>query len=178
MSPLPLNHPNIIKIHSIDLDEKKRPFFTMDLKNNYTLTDLVTSGTSLPERIQVFIKICEAITYAHSQGVIHLDLKPDNIQCGNYGEVTVCDWGLAKRELTSEEEIDIAGHLVEVRDETLMGEIKGTLSFLAPEQVVSTGKYSAATDIYTLGCLLYFLLTDQYPYQGAKEKVLENTRTT
>ena len=68
----------------------------MDLKNNYTLTDLVTSGTSLPERIQVFIKICEAITYAHSQGVIHLDLKPDNILLDENEELKIADFGLAR----------------------------------------------------------------------------------
>ena len=155
-----LSHPNIIKIHDIDTDEEGRPFFTMDLKENYTLTDLVKEGVPLSRRLQIFTSICDSIAYAHSKQIIHLDLKPDNIQCGSYGEVLVCDWGLAKHVDHSNEQFEALEHLLDVQDQTLYGTIKGTLGYLSPEQVRPDTPIDHHADLYALGCLLYYLLTD------------------
>jgi len=169
-----LNHPNIIKIHGIGVQDG-RPFFTMDLKGNFSFKDYCAQTPELPLRLHTFTRISGAIAYAHAQGVIHLDLKPDNIQCGQYGEVLVCDWGLAKFDLSSEHLRDDITPLVQLRHETLYGEIKGTLGFLAPEQIVKGATKDFRSDIYALGCLLYYLLTDEAPHQGSKQDIIAST---
>jgi len=172
-----LNHPGIIKIHSIDLDEEERPFFTMDLMGHASLTNyLEEPHHSLDEKLRTFLKICDALSYAHQQGVIHLDLKPDNIQCGKNGEVIVCDWGLAQREVESDEEVELYGHLEVVRPIITSGEIQGSPGYLAPEQVSRDGEPDHRTDIYALGCILYALMTGRPPQMGAIEEVLLATR--
>ena len=89
-----LSHPNIIKIYDLGLDEQGRPYFTMDLKSNVNLLEYSRDASTF-RKLEVFGVVCQAISYAHSQRIIHLDLKPDNIQCDRFGEVLVCDWGLA-----------------------------------------------------------------------------------
>ena len=95
-----LDHPNIISVHDVGVDSTGQPYFTMDLKVGDGLDVVLQKAESddgqLADRLDIFIKVCDAITYAHSRNVIHLDLKPANIQVGGFGEVLVCDWGLAK----------------------------------------------------------------------------------
>ena len=106
------------------------------------------------------------MAYAHSRNVIHLDLKPDNINVGQFGEVTVYDWGLAKVLHSSEksheqnalyEDLDI------LNDVTLTGVIKGTPGFLAPEQIGNDTEKTKLSDIYALGAILYYILTNKPP---------------
>ena len=170
-----LKHPNIIKVHEIGLDEEKRPFFTMELKSNWTLLDFVREETSLKQRLEVFDKICDAVSYAHSQDIVHLDLKPDNIQCDDFGEVVVCDWGLGKS-LRSEREMGDHEHIFQSENMTLIGEIKGSLGYMAPEQAITEGDKGVRTDIFALGAILYFILYQAPPFTGAKEEVLKKTR--
>jgi len=165
-----LKHPNIIKVLDIGEDkETGRSYFTMDLKANRTLKDVVAEGASLRELLSIYSLICNAMAYAHSEKVLHLDLKPDNIQCDRFGEVLVCDWGLWKSLTHEGEERDFD------RVETLMGEVKGSLGYLAPEQVTGLGEKSTLTDIFSLGCILYFILAGEAPYVGEKKEVLERT---
>ena len=91
-----LQHPNIVPVYDIGiLDELA--YFTMKLIEGYSLNEIIKKNIySSHELLNVFIKVCEAVSYAHSKGIIHLDLKPDNIQVSEHGEVQVCDWGLAK----------------------------------------------------------------------------------
>ncbi|MCH2207216.1 MAG: serine/threonine protein kinase [Lentisphaerales bacterium] len=155
-----LDHPNIIKIYDIALSEKGEPFFIMELKMGYSLRLFLKEEQSRSELLVIFIKICDAIAYAHSRRVLHLDIKPDNIQVGSFGEVIVCDWGLG-RIITNQEkkdyvtglelEADILNHC------TLYGEAKGTPGYMAPEQLDGQDK-NKQTDIYTLGALLFTLL--------------------
>ena len=89
-----LEHPNIISVHDVGVDKEGQPYFTMDLKVGDGLDvvlqeSLAGEGLPLSERLDIFLKVCDAITYAHSRDVIHLDLKPANIQVGHYGEVLV-----------------------------------------------------------------------------------------
>ncbi|MGB0643946.1 MAG: protein kinase domain-containing protein, partial [Akkermansiaceae bacterium] len=96
-----LDHPNIISVHDVGIDKGGKPYFTMDLKAGDGLDvvlqkALADGGCPLSDRLEIFLKVCDAITYAHSRDVIHLDLKPANIQVGHYGEVLVCDWGLGR----------------------------------------------------------------------------------
>lgn len=182
-----LEHPNIISIHDIGLNEGNKPYFTMDLKTGDTLEDILRelkAGNikyiqqyTLHSLLAIFIKICDAVAYAHSRNVIHLDLKPANIQVGNYGEVLVCDWGLGKiigdYDTEDLEELLLDKDLL--NNMTFNGEIKGTPGFMAPEQVEPDGEKDKITDIYSLGCILYSLLTYQKPLSGNLEDILKRT---
>jgi serine/threonine-protein kinase len=171
-----LSHPNIIKVHDTGVDAAGRPFFTMDLKSNTTLADLV-EGEERPELhvlLQVFEKVCDAVAYAHSRGVIHLDLKPENIQTDAFGEVLVCDWGLAK--VLDDSGADEGVSLIRSQGGmTLMGQIKGSPGFMAPEQTDPATPKGVGTDVYALGCILYYILTGRAPYEGSNEKILKDT---
>ena len=182
-----LEHPNIISIHDIGLNPQNRPYFTMDLKTGDTLEDILKELHAGSEKyiqqyplhslLSIFIKICDAMAYAHSRDVIHLDLKPANIQVGNYGEVLVCDWGLSKiigdYETEDLEELlldkDLLNHM------TFNGQIKGTPGYMAPEQIEENGMKDMVTDIYSMGCILYSLLTFKRPLNGDIEEILKNT---
>jgi serine/threonine protein kinase len=183
-----LEHPNIISIHDIGLNDNGKPYFTMDLKTGDSLEDILKnlhSGNqkylqfyTQEELLLIFLKICDAVAYAHSKNILHLDLKPANIQVGDYGEVLVCDWGLGKIQSQNdtenfEELLLDAGILNGI---TSQGDIVGTPGFMAPEQVIKDGDTDALTDIYALGCLLYSLETYQRPLNGEVSEVLEKTK--
>lgn len=168
-----LQHPNIVPIHDIGLNEDNDPYFTMKLLDGENLAIIIEKlrvGDSaylqkypLAQLLSIYHKICDAVAYAHSKGIIHLDIKPENIQVSSYGEVLLCDWGLAKILDEACEESDIQRYSLDILDLenlTLDGYIKGTPGFMAPEQTSSTeGKKDKRTDIYALGALLYSILT-------------------
>jgi len=181
-----LVHPNIINIYDAGVDTQGRPFFTMDLKSDRTLASHVVPGRAPEgwqpagdrELLEIFVKICEAMAYAHSRGSLHLDLKPENIQVDRFGEVLVCDWGLGKR---SGEEMpwDVGPISEELADRvglTLNGEIKGTPGFMAPEQADPDEEKDERTDIFALGCILYAILTKAPVFTGkTPDEILEQT---
>ena len=172
-----LDHPNIIKIHDIGLDGVEQPYFTMDLKTGENLCQILKEeNRSLSDLLVIYLKVCDAVSYAHSRGVIHLDLKPSNIQIGAYGEVVVCDWGLGKiidDEVFSDEEISSSDLL---NDKTLHGKIKGTPGYMAPEQITDkVGDKNNTTDCYSLGVILYKILCGKNAFAGNLESVLMTT---
>jgi hypothetical protein len=170
-----LSHPNIITVYNMGVWDDGRPFFTMDLKSNTTLAD-VTKRAELHHLLQIFGKVCDAVAYAHSRGVLHLDLKPDNIQVDDFGEVLVCDWGLGKIVEEAEFEQNDAEPPVHIwGNMTLVGQIKGSLGYMAPEQVVAGSPKDHRTDVYALGCMLHCILTGQPPFTGDRDEVLEKT---
>jgi serine/threonine protein kinase len=183
-----LDHPNIIKVHDIGIDAGGRPYFAMELKVGDSLEQVVSGLRAadrqylerypLNVRLEIFIKICDAVAYAHSKGVLHLDLKPANIQVGQFGEVIVCDWGLGKIiDGTEDPEIDRLLFNPDILNGmTLTGEIKGTPGYMAPEQVVADGVKTRQTDIYALGAILYSLVTYEVSVDGEKEEMLRKTR--
>jgi len=168
-----LKHPNIIKIYETGLDHDGTPFFTMDLKGNNTLTKMVHDGHPRDLLLEHFIKICDAVAYAHSSHVVHYDLKPDNIQCDLFNEVLVCDWGLG-RNLTPLDTIDESSTqaILDSAQHTLYGEIRGSLGFMAPEQATPNGQKGPHTDIYALGAILYFILSGEHPLGPGEKKDL------
>jgi serine/threonine-protein kinase len=173
-----LNHPNIITIHDAGVDADGRPFFTMDLKGDSTLADRVSGPRSAGRRelLEIFMKVCDAVAYAHSRGVVHFDLKPENIQTDTFGEVLVCDWGLAKvvgEMEDGEDELPMA--LWPVNNMTLMGQIKGSPGFMAPEQTIPRSAKDHRSDIFALGCILHYVLTGQPPFTGSEEEILATT---
>jgi len=145
-----LSHPNIIKIHDTGTDGF--PFFTMDLKYGNTMKEWrKNEKPSLGNCLEVFLKVCDAMSHAHSRNVLHLDLKPDNIQVEGMLEVVICDWG--------------AG-----------GGTGATPGYMAPEQSDQKATKDHRTDIYGLGAILYFLLTGEPSAKGdSAQKMIENT---
>ena len=120
--------------------------------------------------IQTFHKVCETVAYAHSVDVIHRDLKPDNIMLGDFGEVLVVDWGIAKVLERHDKSIDTAEVQIQRSEnsplETRMGMIAGTPSYMSPEQAEGrVDLIGTATDIYSLGAILYQILSGRCPTQ-------------
>ncbi|VGO16313.1 Serine/threonine-protein kinase PknD [Pontiella desulfatans] len=181
-----LNHPNIITVHDIGIDEKQRPYFTMELKRGDSLSTIIRKlGEGDPDyRIRysretllgIFVRLCDAVAYAHSEKVLHLDLKPANVQIGRFGGVQLCDWGLAKVLGTPPEMESRISEPSELQpNDTMDGRIKGTPGFMAPEQVLQQ-QPTRQTDIYSLGCILFSLLTFQEPLTGSVEEVMQKTQ--
>jgi serine/threonine protein kinase len=185
-----LAHPNIMPVYNMGVDPEGVPFFSMELVPGDSLKTIIKKlqggdeayrrDYPLDTLLNIFIKICDAIAFAHSRNVLHLDIKPDNIRVGEFGEVLVCDWGLARvmntPEEVSGEESDVLDADI-LNDMTLSGMMKGTPGFMAPEQTLAYGEKTAATDIYALGAVLYMLLTHERPVSGASaNEVIQNTR--
>ncbi len=194
-----LEHPNIVPVYELNVNELEKPFFTMQLVRGESLKQVLqglrlerpkTLGQyPLSELLTVFLKVCDGIAYAHSKGVVHRDLKPENLMLGDFGEVLVMDWGLAKplgRDANAHPTSSSARSMVEsLRSEdplainTLPGVALGTVQFMAPEQ--ASGKSSEVdgrADIYALGAILYNLLTLRPPIEGAdKQEMLTNAAT-
>jgi len=183
-----LQHPNIVPLYDMGIGEDKQPFFTMKLIQGKTLNEILVElqrGDSssinaypLPKRIDIFLKVCDAMAYAHSEGIAHLDLKPDNIRVSEYGDVIICDWGLAaiigNNEKIEEPLIESLDYYSK-RYYTLCGEIKGTPGYMAPEQAKGGDEIKdERTDIFALGSILYELLTLKKAIPGVYLKSLIN----
>ena len=171
-----LSHPCIIPIYQIYISDKE-VYYTMPLVEGQTLKELLQEtkklekeenkrhliGSSIDALMRIFIHVCQAIAYAHAKGVLHKDIKPDNIIIGSYGEVLILDWGLA--EIIGEKECAILSE-EEVKPElTRPGKIAGTLAYLSLERL-SGHKASYASDIYALGVILYQMLTLSLPFHA------------
>ncbi|MCM8536436.1 MAG: serine/threonine protein kinase [Lentisphaeraceae bacterium] len=172
-----LQHPNIVPVYEIGIDDES-PWFTMKFIAGRSLEELLdelldnkeNELSDLNSRLDVFIKICDAISYAHSLGVLHLDIKPANIRISNYGDVVVCDWGLADV-ISSECDESLLEYcsLVEYDLTTLTvdGNVKGTLGYMSPEQTSKTKvRKGTHTDVFSLGAVLYSLLTFHKAFTG------------
>lgn len=174
-----LEHPGIVPLHDVGTLVDGRVFYTMKYVQGRRLDEYAREYRSLQNLLRVFQKICEAVAFAHANGVIHRDLKPENIMVGSFGEVLVMDWGVAKV-LTESEPLPPTSPDRGAGDPTgtRQGTILGTPAYMAPEQ--ARGDLSALseqTDIYALGAILYFLLTGRTPFNGSssseiREKVL------
>jgi serine/threonine protein kinase len=183
-----LEHPNIVPIHDIGIDGQGSPYFTMKylrgeslavvLKKLHNGNEETLEKYSLPRLLRTYVKVANAIAFAHSKQIIHLDLKPENIHLGEFGEVLVLDWGLAKF-IGNKDEYDDEfenGKDKENRDLetntfiTLDGIAKGTPGYMAPEQAAGKNKEKdERTDIYALGCILYAILTFENPLSNRKD---------
>ena len=166
-----LEHPNIITVFDIGIEKDGVPFFTMELKSGQSLNRWIHPENTIsndPQRcVEIFLRICDAVAFAHSKNVIHLDLKPSNIQIGLFGEVVVCDWGMSKvigeKAVCGEDFDKLLINPDLLNEYTLRGEIKGTPGYMAPEQMREEGEKTKQTDIYTLGILLFQMLSGKMP---------------
>lgn len=156
-----LTHPNIVSVFDVGVFEG-RAFIAMELVDGRSLGELVEEGAlTLRERLRVFVKVCDAITYAHEKGVVHRDLKPDNVMVGRFGDVLVLDWGLARApDGTGPDRAAGEGTRL-----TRLGQIMGTPYYMAPEQAQGFGREAGtAADVYALGALLYTLCSGRPPF--------------
>ncbi|MDB4945030.1 MAG: hypothetical protein JWP97_4564 [Labilithrix sp.] len=157
-----LEHPNIVPVHELSLDEGGVPYFTMKLVQGLAFSDwLAKHPTGSVDRIEggieILLKVCDALAYAHHRGVIHRDLKPANIMVGGFGQVYLMDWGLAK--LTKSEPASGHGALMNARGPV------GTPDFMAPEQARGNPKaVDSRADVFGLGALLFEVLSGHGPY--------------
>lgn len=167
-----LDHPNIVGIHDSGVTTDGSCFYVMDYISGKPLDRLLAEG-QLPirESLKLFAKICDAVNAAHLKGVIHRDLKPANIRIDKHGEPIVVDFGLAKLAIPDLDE-EGSGKLM-----SMTGQFIGSLPWASPEQAEgSPSNIDVRTDVYSLGVILYQLLTNRFPYEvlGNMRDVLDN----
>ncbi|MBI4612590.1 MAG: tetratricopeptide repeat protein [Planctomycetes bacterium] len=188
-----LEHPNIVPVHDLGVDvSSRRPYLVMKRVKGKSLREVLEKIRQDPERgdgsgpdaqdpgktlarlLHVFLKVCDAVAYAHSRGVVHRDLKPDNVMTGEFGEVLVMDWGLARVQGDSVA-VDGHGHGHGPRSRstgteaelTQPGTVMGTPAYMSPEQ--ARGEIETLdqrSDVYSLGAILYEILSLERPIEA------------
>lgn len=182
-----LSHPGIPPVHELGTLSDGSPFLAMKLVRGTTFSKRLKArapcAADRAQLVQVFDHICQAVAYAHSQRVIHRDLKPGNVMVGEFGEVQVMDWGLAKRlrpvepnaATDSDPEATILCHLPvdgdgsthPQGDMTRAGEVMGTPAYMPPEQASGEIDHvDERADVFALGAILCEILTGSPPYEG------------
>ena len=171
-----LTHPSIIAIYSLHV-EASQIYYTMPYIEGETLKHILKTtrqgekngesphpiGSSIPLLMRIFLNICQAVDYTHSNGFLHRDLKPENIMVGKFGEVTILDWGIAHRIGEQKEEGDPISETSTDPNLTKPGKVVGTVTYMAPERALKHPS-SVKTDIYSLGIMLYQILSLRLPF--------------
>lgn len=180
-----LEHPGIVPVYGLGAGSDGRPFYAMRFIRGETLNDAICRYHTLPESdsaarnlafrdlLRRFMDVCDAVSYAHSRGVLHRDLKPGNIMLGKYGETLVVDWGLARVQGKSHFIQNTAASLLPLQvtaqsdvRETQHGRVMGTLPYMSPEQAEGKlDQLGPGTDVYAMGAILYEILTSRPPIE-------------
>ena len=162
-----LEHPGIVPVHDMGVDDEGHPYFVMRYLRGATLAETIEGATTMEERLAVVRQLRDAVAavaHAHEAGVVHRDLKPDNILVGADGQVCVLDWGLAK----TGDDASWAGVLTE-GFLTRKGTVLGTVAYMAPEQASGRGAEPPA-DVWALGAILYEILAGEPAFPGDAER--------
>ena len=183
-----LEHPGIVPVYGLGHYDDGRPYYAMRFIRGDSLKDAIAAfhgdgrlkadpgerTLALQKLLRRFLDVCDAVAYAHSRGVLHRDLKPDNVMVGKYGETLVVDWGLAKAAGRFSGDLDASGAEATLvptsasgSDHTLPGSVIGTPAYMSPEQAAGRlDLLGPASDVYSLGATLYALLTGEAPFVG------------
>ncbi len=169
-----LEHPGIVPVHDVGTLCDGRVFYTMKFVEGQRLDKYIQAVTSLPDRLRLFLRICDAVAFAHARGVLHRDLKPANVMVGAFGEILVMDWGLAKILLDQSTEApgddpnatiihapeasDSPADSTQATQVTGQGTVLGTPGYMSPEQASGDiARVDERSDIFSLGAVLRFL---------------------
>ena len=148
-----LNHPNIVTVHDFG-QQGGWYFLLMEYVDGVNLRQAMRTKRFTPEQaLEIIPKVCEALQYAHSEGVLHRDIKPENLLLDSKGRVKIADFGIAKLGQIGDEELSL----------TLSGARLGTMAYMAPEQIEHPGEVDHRADIYSLGVVFYEMLTGELP---------------
>jgi serine/threonine-protein kinase len=159
-----LEHPNIVPVHELAVDNNGIPYFTMKLVQGVNFDRWLRSSRRPPgsterleEGLEIFLKVCDAVAYAHHRGVIHRDLKPENIMVAGFGQVYLMDWGLAKLTKTR----PASGNMAQM---VAPGAV-GTPEYMAPEQARGNpSEMDERSDVFGLGAVLYEIVSGKRVY--------------
>lgn len=192
-----LEHPGIVPVHELGQDQDGKPFYVMRMIHGRTLKDVIAECHAANKRgeadeelrwlrlLGIVISLCRTISFAHSRGVIHRDLKPDNVMVGQYGEAFVLDWGLCK--LSGHPDPRATESTLPVRlsgghgsTATQDGEVVGSPLYMSPEMADGRiAEEDVRTDVYLLGATLYEVLTNRPPRGGStQQEIVELARTS
>ncbi len=168
-----LEHPAIVPVYELGADETGQPFYTMRSIRGRTLREVLEDNDTpskehktLAQLLNILRQVCLAVDYAHSRGVVHRDLKPDNVIVGEFGEVYVLDWGIA--------------HVMggsDVRRAAQRDYIAGSPGYMAPEQAMGAA-IDGRTDVFALGAMLHELLTGELPFEDSDFQSIQRRSST
>jgi serine/threonine-protein kinase len=188
-----LQHPGVVPVHDLGELPDGRLFFTMKEIEGRTFSELIDAvhaasprgvwgrtadGWTFTRLVDAFRRVCEAVAHAHARGVIHRDIKSDNLMAGAHGEVLVLDWGIARRGESSDTDGAVAhagtpgasSWLGSVRPRTRAGSVAGTPGYMSPEQARGeVDRVGAPSDVYSLGAVLFEVLWGKAPYTPAPD---------
>jgi serine/threonine-protein kinase len=177
-----IQHPATVPVYEVGRDDENIPYFTMKKVAGHSLQEILSgiashdpeyrAFDSREKLIDIIIQVAQAIAYAHECGVVHRDIKPANILVGDFGEVLVMDWGIAKVMGEKDENLeDPHGDLDQPADGiTLKGKVYGTPRYMSPEQAKGETNIDHRTDIFSLGAVIYEALTQRPLFFGADRK--------
>ena len=164
-------------VYELGHDNEGNLYFTMKKIAGETLRDILerqivgdqktTEIYNLERSLGMLIQVCNALAYAHAHGVVHRDVKPENIQIGAFGEVMLLDWGVAKVWAMPDSE-DVA--MMEHEELTAVGQRPGTPLYMSPEQVRGGGQIDARTDIYSIGATVYACMAGTPPQEATQRE--------
>ena len=171
-----LEHPNIVPVYELGADDDGKLFFTMRLIEGHTLTEHFKhvppdSDEGIEQSLEIYFRVCDALSFAHSRGVVHRDVKPSNIMVGDFGQVYLMDWGIARA--LSPKDASASGTqrrktttlTIPAIDES--GMVVGTYSYMAPEQAqAKIEAIDQRTDVFSLGAVLFRIAAGRPPIHG------------
>ena len=186
-----LEHPGIVPVHDVGTLVDGRVFYTMKFVEGQRLDEFLKAVESIPDRLRIFLRVCDPVAFAHARGVLHRDIKPANIMVGSFGEVLVMDWGLAKivaqaaggalqdavtTLFESPQAFSAGNETTQVSVITGHGTVLGTPGYMSPEQARGeVESLDGRSDIFSLGALLRFMLNESNAHGSVRrlDKSLE-----